>query len=189
MKKLTGLLKIDKSAQGMLNIICSNKLITATLILRTRQIALQQDDGPSVMHKNRQVLNTLRNIFSATSYLEELEIERYRDEDNSIINTSQTSARKKTNSANTSSPKTSSMASNTEIKTFPSANSLKRPRKNEPKELKRNTIQKFIGKKKKYKNMSETEILKDYYLNHCGLCRIKFKVLDENLTLGMVQNA
>ena len=36
--------------------------------------------------------------------------------------------------------------------------------------------------------MSKTEILKDYYLNHCGLCRIRFKELDENLKLGMVQN-
>ena len=36
--------------------------------------------------------------------------------------------------------------------------------------------------------MSEKEILKDFYLNHCGLCRIKFKELDENLKLGTVQN-
>ena len=36
--------------------------------------------------------------------------------------------------------------------------------------------------------MSESEILKDFYLNHCGLCRIKFKELDENLKLGTVQN-
>ena len=35
--------------------------------------------------------------------------------------------------------------------------------------------------------MSEAEILKDYYLKHCGLCRIKFKDLDENMKLGMVQ--
>ena len=30
--------------------------------------------------------------------------------------------------------------------------------------------------------------MKDYYLNHCGLCRIRFKELDENMKLGMIQN-
>ena len=135
--------------------------------------------------KNHQILNKLHIIFSAaTSYFEELEIERYCDEDIPIINIPQTSATKKTNSANTS----STVSDKEKIKTIPTSNSLKRPRKNGPKEYKRNTVKKFIGKKKKYKNMSETEILKDYYLNHCGLCRIKFKDLDENMKLGMVQN-
>ena len=87
------------------------------------------------------------------------------------------------NSANTS-----SMVSDTEkIKTISTTNSLKRPRGS--KEHRKNSLKKFIGKKKKYKNMSETEILKEYYLNHCGLCNIKFKDLDENLKLGMVQNS
>ena len=80
------------------------------------------------------------------------------------------------------------MVSDTEkIKTIPTKNSLKRPRGS--KEHRRDSLKKFIGKKKKYKNMSETEILKEYYLNHCGLCNIKFKDLDENLKLGMVQNS
>ena len=145
--------------------------------------------------KNHQILNKLHIIFSAaTSYFEELEIERYCDEDIPIINIPQTSATKKTNSANTSPPITSStntsstVSDKEKIKTIPTSSSLKRPRKNGPKEYKRNTVKKFIGKKKKYKNMSKTEILKDYYLNHCGLCRIKFKDLDENMKLGMVQN-
>ena len=33
---------------------------------------------------------------------------------------------------------------------------------------KNNTVEKFIGKKKKYMNMTKRDILKDYYLHHCG---------------------
>ena len=33
---------------------------------------------------------------------------------------------------------------------------------------KKNTVEKFIGKKKKYMNMTKRDILKDYYLHHCG---------------------
>ena len=148
-----------------------------------------------MLHPPRVVKYSTHNFFSAaTSYFEDLEIERYCDEEVPIINIPQTLATKKTNStktssANTSTATTSSTVSDTEkIKTIPTTNSLKRPRKNGPKEYKRNTVKKFIGKKKKYKNMSEKEILKDFYLNHCGLCRIKFKELDENLKLGTVQN-
>lgn len=153
-----------------------------------------------MLHPPRVVKYSTHHFFSAaTSYFEDLEIERYCDEEVPIINIPQTLATKKTNStktlsaktssANTSTATTSSTVSDTEkIKTIPTANSLKRPRKNGPKEYKRNTVKKFIGKKKKYKNMSEKEILKDFYLNHCGLCRIKFKELDENLKLGTVQN-
>ena len=169
--------------------------ITGTLISIAKQIALPQGVAYTESCK---IFNPL--FFSAaTSYFEDLEIERYCDEEVPIINIPQTLATKKTNStktlsaktssANTSTATTSSTVSDTEkIKTIPTANSLKRPRKNGPKEYKRNTVKKFIGKKKKYKNMSEKEILKDFYLNHCGLCRIKFKELDENLKLGTVQN-
>jgi len=189
--------QIGNSAQWILKNVFWTSL-TTTLTRPTQPIALQQSDGPSLMvtPKNRtQILNTLHIIFSAaTSYFEELEIERYCDEDIPVINIPQTSATKKTNSANTSPPITSSanisstLPDREKIKTISTSSSLKRPRKNGPKEYKRNTVKKFIGKKKKYKNMSETEILKDYYLNHCGLCRIKFKDLDENMKLGMVQN-
>ena len=158
-----------------------------------------------MLHTPRVVKYSTHYFFSAaTSYFDDLEIERYCDEEVPIINIPHTLATKKTNStktssantssaitssANTSTATTSSTVSDTEkIKTIPTANSLKRPRKNGPKEYKRNTVKKFIGKKKKYQNMSEKEILKDFYLNHCGLCRIKFKELDENLKLGTVQN-
>jgi len=115
-----------------------------------------------------------------TSYSDELEIERYCAEDIPIINIPQTSTTKKINSPNSS----STINPNTEkFKSTPISNSLKSPLKNGPKQYKQNTLKKFIGKKKKYKHMSKTDILKDYYLNHCGLCRIRFKELDENLKL------
>ena len=64
--------------------------------------------------------------------------------------------------------------------------SLKTARKSRPRND--NTLEKFVGKKKKYKTMTKNEILKDYYLNHCGKCKIRFNQLDQdrNEKIGMI---
>ena len=124
----------------------------------------------------------------ADSYFQGLEIERYCDENVPIISIPQTTA-KKTDSAKTSPNTSDNEKTNIPMKNIPISVPGKRTRKNGPKQYKQNTIKKFVGKKKKYMHMSKEEIMKDYYLNHCGLCQIRFKELDENMKLGMSQMA